>query len=123
MRRMPLCCCVRKTRHPTIRRSVKSENRWFDSRGPFFPAVFLADINGDSYSDLLISQDWNELHVYPGEGSDRLFAEEPIVVNASMPSNEVNTSFTDLNKDGAEDVLIYHPSREQSQRLITLLSK
>ena len=87
-----------------------------------FPLVLIGDIDGDGRSDLLTGNRWDRLSVHiGGEGPDP-FAGEPQHVTVDLPSNELNSMMADLDHDGREDVVLFHPSETAANRVVVLMA-
>ncbi|MDE0008549.1 MAG: VCBS repeat-containing protein [Gammaproteobacteria bacterium] len=108
-------------KEPDAVRRVRTRFAPFDKRGVLFPLVLIGDVDGDGQADLLTGNRWDRLSVnYGGPGRDP-FAGDPVHVTVDLPSNEANSMLADLNHDGRQDVVLYHPSDEAPNRLLILL--
>ena len=87
-----------------------------------FPAVLIADVNGDARSDLLMQHRFNELRVYPGVAGPELFARRPHKVPVAIAMDEY-TWLADLNRDGKDDVVMHYPDFEQPHRVTILMAR
>ncbi len=107
---------------PDAVRRVRTRFAPFDKRGVLFPLVLIGDIDGDGRSDLLTGNRWDRLSVHiGGEGPDP-FAGEPQHVTVDLPSNELNSMMADLDHDGREDVVLFHPSETAANRVVVLMA-
>ena len=108
---------------PTLKKRIAPKSNWFSRKGPLFPTVLTGDVNGDGFSDLMVSHDWNELRIYKGVAGSRLFSEEPKTFKVNMPANERNARLIDLNQDGKKDILIHRTSAKNPHQLNILIAK
>jgi len=98
----------------------------FDIRrggGGFFPAVLVGDVNGDGRSDVLVGKSREALHVFLGVPGPELLARDPLEVQARLPRDERNSRLVDLDRDGRQDVLLYHASTTGPQRVSLLIAR
>jgi len=109
-------------RKPTATRKIRPALDPLESHRVFFPAVLLGDVNGDGRSDLLVAENWEELHLFLGVPEPELLAQTPQKVAATMPNDERNIRLVNLNKDNKQDILVYHPSTTDPHRVILLIS-
>ena len=107
---------------PDAVRRVRTRFAPFDKRGVLFPLVLIGDIDGDGRSDLLTANRWDRLSVHIGGDGPDPFAGDPLHVTVDIPSNEFNSMLADLNHDGREDVVLFHPSETASNRVVVLMA-
>ena len=88
-----------------------------------FSSVLIADVNGDRRSDLLVQQGPKELRIFMGVSGPELFARKPRKVAVTMPNDEKHTWLADFNKDDKQDLLMYHPSTTESNRVTLLIAR
>lgn len=77
-----------------------------------WPAIDIADFDGDGMADLLIQKDGERFEVFPGTGSAGLFADDPWVVETAMPRDGERVDALDLDGDGKADVLMRYTSAD-----------
>jgi len=108
---------------PTTRRKIRPDLDVFEKDRVFFPVILLGDVNGDGRADLLVGKDWEVLHVLLGVPGPELFARIPQKVTVAMPNDERNARLVDLNRDNKQDILIYHPSTTNPNRVTLLIAQ
>lgn len=108
---------------PNTTRKIKSYPSGETGGKTAFSSVFVADVNGDRRSDLLVQEGQKELHVFLGVPGPDLFARKPQKVAVTMPNNEEYTWLADLNKDNKQDVLIHHTSATEPHQVTLLLAR
>ncbi|RKU20612.1 hypothetical protein C6503_05615 [Candidatus Poribacteria bacterium] len=108
---------------PTTRRKIRPDLDIFETDRVFFPVVLLGDVNGDGRSDLLVGENWEELHVFFGVPGPELLARKPQKVAVAMPNDERNARLVDLNKDNKQDLLIHYPSTTNPHRMALLIAQ
>ena len=108
---------------PNVTRKIKGHAPGVSGeKGIFHPSVLIGDVNGASRSDLLVQKGPEELRVYLGVPGPKLFARRPQKVGVVMPYEEY-TWLVDLNKDGAQDILMHHPSTTEPHRVTMLIAR
>ncbi|ABZ78255.1 putative FG-GAP repeat lipoprotein [Shewanella halifaxensis HAW-EB4] len=80
------------------------------------PVVKLADVNGDGFKDLLLSEDESTLKIYLGQTGKRLFGSDPEKHHLLLPVDGNMLISDDLNGDGREDLLIKY-GRQDDKKL------
>ena len=76
-----------------------------------FPAVRIADVDGDGAAELLVQEEPDELTIYPGVGEPAIFGDEGRVLALPMPINGQMVEARDLDGDDRADLLIrYGPA-------------
>ena len=90
-----------------------------------YPAVVIADFDGDGSAELMVQEDQDELTVYPGVAEPGLFGRSTQVVSIPLPRNGQMVEARDLDDDGRSDLLVrYGPAdgEERTGELLILLS-
>ena len=90
-----------------------------------YPAVTIADFDGDDLAELLVQEEHDELTLYPGIGAKGLFGDETRTLSMPLPRNGQMVKARDLDNDGRTDLLIrYGPAdgEERVRELRILLS-
>jgi len=68
--------------------------------------VKLADLNGDGFKELILSNDDDELRIYLGQSGNKSFARKSIKYTTQLPSDGNLVTVNDLNNDGKDDFLM-----------------
>jgi hypothetical protein len=90
-----------------------------------YPAVVIADFDGDGFAELMVQEDPDELTLYPGVAEPGLFGKSRQVVSIPLPRNGQMVEARDLDDDGDSDLLVrYGPAdgEERTGELLILLS-
>ena len=90
-----------------------------------YPAVAIADLDGDGAAELIVQEDEDELAIYPGVDDSSTFSEEARTLGVALPRNGQMLEARDLDDDGLSDLLIrYGPADGdgRSRELLILLS-
>jgi hypothetical protein len=90
-----------------------------------YPAVVIADFDGDGFAELMVQEDPDELTLYPGVAEPSLFGKSRQVVSLPLPRNGQMVEARDLDDDGRSDLLVrYGPAdgEERTGELLMLLS-
>jgi len=90
-----------------------------------YPAVAIADFDGDGAAELMVQENPDELTLYPGGADEALFGDKPRGLALPLPSNGQMVEARDLDDDGRADLLVrYGPAdgAERSRELRILLS-
>ncbi len=83
-----------------------------------YPAVIIADIDGDGLAELLVQEDSDELTVYPGVGEPRLFGErEKKALSLPLPRNGQMVEARDLDDDGRMDLIVRYGPADGAERV------
>jgi hypothetical protein len=107
---------------PNIVRTIKATFS-FSSGDLFVPTVLMVDVTGDGLADLLLQEGDDELHIYPGEATDQLFADEPVVVFVAMPRDPDLVQFADLNHDGKQDLILELEANGKPDQILILIKE
>jgi len=77
-----------------------------------WPAMDIADFDGDGMADLLIQKEAGRFEVFPGNGSTQLFSDDPWTVKTVMPRDGERVDALDLDQDGKSDILMRYTSAD-----------
>lgn len=105
---------------PNIVRTIKATFS-FSSGDVFVPTVLMADVTGDGLADLLLQEGDDELHIYPGEATDQLFADVAVEVSVAMPRDPDLVQVADLNHDGKQDLILGLEVKGKPDQIIVLI--
>lgn len=76
-----------------------------------YPAVRIADFDGDGLAELLVQEEPDELTLYPGVGEPALFGKSARTLTLPLPINGQMVEARDLDDDGRADLIIrYGPA-------------
>lgn len=70
------------------------------------PIVLLTDVNGDELQDLILSEDEEQLNIFLGQSSSRLFNRKASKHELLLPKNGALFDHHDINHDGKEDFIM-----------------
>ncbi len=70
------------------------------------PIVLLADVNGDQHKDLILSSDEEQLKIFQGRESAKLFNRKASKHKLVLPKNGALFKHFDINHDGKEDFVM-----------------
>jgi len=76
--------------------------------------VKLADLNGDGLKDLILSDGDDELKIYLGDTSNRLFKKRAQDYDTQLPQDGNLVYINDLNHDGKDDLLIKFSKKDEN---------
>lgn len=76
--------------------------------------VKLADLNGDGLKDLILSDGDDELKIYLGDTSKRLFKRRAQDYDTQLPQDGNLVYINDLNHDGKDDLLIKFSKKDEN---------
>jgi len=91
-----------------------------------WPAMDIADFDGDGMADLLIQKDKDRFEVFPGNGTAQLFSDDPWTVETVMPRDGERVDALDLDLDGKSDILMRYTSADgeaQGTRIRVLVAR
>ena len=80
-----------------------------------YPALQVADFNGDKLNDLLIQSSENKLKLYYGSAG-KLFARKATKFSAPLPKNGALVDARDLNGDGKADLLFHYGNDDAADK-------
>ena len=111
------------TENPNVSHKIKSYPSDDTGGRTLFSSVLIADVNGDRRSDLLVQHEPKELRVFTGMPGPSLFTQRPKKIKVATPFDERNIWLMNLNKDNKWDILMYHPSTTESNRVTLLIAQ
>jgi len=82
-----------------------------------YPAVAIADLDGDGRAELLVQEDADELTVYPGVGQGSVFGKTGRVLSLPLPRNGQMVEARDLDDDGRSDLLVRYGPADGPERV------
>ncbi|MCY4401098.1 MAG: VCBS repeat-containing protein [Candidatus Poribacteria bacterium] len=88
-----------------------------------FPPVLLGDVNGNERLDLLVGRSGKHLRIFRGVQGEELFSQRSKRIAVTMPTYEEYTWLANLNNDKKRDILMYHASSTEPNRLTILISQ
>ena len=92
----------------------------FSNGDMFVPAVFTADVTGDGMKDLLVQNGLEELQIFPGVPGEKLFASRSLDLALELPKDQDNIQVRDLDRNGADDLLILLDGPDNTMRVRVL---
>ncbi len=108
---------------PSTTRKIKSYPPSETGGRTAFSFVLIGDVNGDKRLDMLVKHEPKELRVFTGVSGPHLFNRKPQKVAVAIPNNEKYTWLVDINQDGKQDLLMYHPSTTKSHWITLLIAQ
>ncbi len=91
-----------------------------------YPAVAIADFDGDGAAELMVQEEADELTLYPGLADQPMFGKNGQTLSLPLPRNGQMVEARDLDDDGRSDLLVrYGPAdgAERARELRILLSE
>ncbi len=98
------------------------------SSGEFWePAVLLLDANNDGLEDLLVQQGDEQLDIFVGIATDKLFSDKAVSIATSLPKDPRLISTALINSDEIPDIVVRVPpalgSDSKQYQILLLLSQ
>ncbi|UCC14918.1 MAG: VCBS repeat-containing protein [Gammaproteobacteria bacterium] len=81
-----------------------------------YPAVAIADFDGDGSAELLLQEDADELTLYSGIANPTLFGDTGRTFPLSLPRNGQMVETRDLDGDGRSDLLVRYGPADGAER-------
>ena len=72
------------------------------------PVGLLSDVNGDGFQDLILSSDDDELSIFMGNNTSKLFNKKASKHKVLLPENGELFTKHDINHDGKEDFIMHY---------------
>lgn len=85
------------------------------------PVVKMADLDGDGYKELILSASEKKLKVYPGQASKPMLKKSPQNVKLYLPKDGEMLTFSDINTDGREELIVRYSSDDGADKHKQLL--
>jgi hypothetical protein len=85
-----------------------------------YPAVAIADVDGDGRAELLVQDGPEALRVLPGLGGSGLFGDDGRVLSMPLPRNGQMVEARDLDGDGRADLLVRYGPADGADEARTL---
>lgn len=82
-----------------------------------YPAVIIADMDGDGPAELLVQEDADELSIYPGVGVPELFGKREKTLSLPLPRNGQMVEARDVDDDGRIDLLVRYGPADGAERV------
>jgi len=88
-----------------------------------YPAVAIADFDGDGNAELMVQESQDELTLYPGLTGPALFGKKGQSLSLPLPRNGQMVEASDLDGDGLADLLVRYgpadgPDRQRELRIL-----
>jgi hypothetical protein len=85
-----------------------------------YPAVAIADVDGDGRAELLVQDGPEALRVLPGRADEGLFGDDGRVLSMPLPRNGQMVEARDLDGDGRADLLVRYGPADGADEARTL---
>jgi hypothetical protein len=86
-----------------------------------YPAVAIADLDGDGAAELIVQEEEDELAIYPGVDGPVLFGKDARTVALALPRNGQMLEARDLDEDSLSDLIIRYGPADGEGRVRELL--
>jgi len=107
---------------PDLKREITATFSW-SSGDVFIPSVIIADVDGDTFDDLLVQDGEDKLKIYLGGKGDQLFARRSIDIEVHMPNDPDLIDLVDLNSDGKQDIIMRHQTSGEPRKVVVMVSQ
>lgn len=76
------------------------------------PVIKLADLDGDGVKELILSEDENQLKIFPGLKKGNILHKQSQMLGIQLPKNGGLLTSDDLNLDGKDELLVRYASED-----------
>ncbi|WOH37727.1 VCBS repeat-containing protein [Thalassotalea fonticola] len=85
------------------------------------PVIKLADLDGDGAKELILSEDENQLKIFPGLKKGNILHKHSQILDIRLPSNGALLTSEDLNLDGKDELIVRYASEDGVDKQSRLL--
>ncbi|WNC71095.1 VCBS repeat-containing protein [Thalassotalea psychrophila] len=85
------------------------------------PVIKLADLDGDGAKELILSEDENQLKIFPGLKKGNILNKHSQILDIRLPNNGALITSDDLNLDGKAELIVRYASEDGADKQNRLL--